>query len=102
VAQCRPNAFGLHDTTGNVQEWSSDRHDATYHGLKVGDNPKGPAAGACRVLRGGGWNYDPPSGRPADRGANAPERRFNTVGFRVVRELAPGEPIPSGPVASRP
>jgi hypothetical protein len=41
-----------------------------------------------------------PQDRSADREFGAPEDRFNTADFRVVRELKPGERLPtqsSGP-----
>lgn len=95
VAQFRPNALGIYDMTGNVWEWCSDRYDATYYGRGVEADPAGPEEGDWRVRRGGGWNYDPPSCRPTDRAADAPDRRLTFVGFRVARDFAPGELIPT-------
>ena len=48
------NPFGLHDTAGNVWEWVQD-WSGPYGSDAVVD-PKGPAEGVFRVLRGGSWS----------------------------------------------
>jgi formylglycine-generating enzyme required for sulfatase activity len=89
VGMFRANAFGLHDTLGNVWEWVEDCYNNSYK-----DAPTdGTAwlAGDCktRVIRGGGWHSVPNFVRSAFRIGNSPEIRNNVLGFRVARTLGP-------------
>ena len=79
----RPNAFGLHDTVGNVWEWVQDRYGA-YGGGAVTD-PSGAVTGLKRVVRGGGWNDAQALCRPTTRNSLRPNAYGRQVGFRVVR-----------------
>jgi formylglycine-generating enzyme required for sulfatase activity len=50
-------------------------------------NPTGPANGAARVQRGGGWtSLDPLDLRAATRAHLAPDQQLHDVGFRCVRD----------------
>ena len=53
-----PNNWGLFDMSGNVWEWTSDFYDSKYYDEGNNTDPKGPAYGAFRVLRGGSSWYN--------------------------------------------
>ena len=84
-----PNPSALCDVHGNVWEWCMDWYANAYPGGSVTD-PKGPATGAGRVIRGGSWKGLNRFCRSASRASSDPLIRNNYVGFRVV--LAPIQP----------
>jgi formylglycine-generating enzyme required for sulfatase activity len=49
-----PNGYGLYDMTGNVSQWCWDWFGG--YNVKPATDPKGPATGALRIVRGGHWN----------------------------------------------
>jgi formylglycine-generating enzyme required for sulfatase activity len=85
VGQKEANAFGLHDTHGNVLEWCEDDwHDsyvaAPTNGRAWVENPRL----SYHVWRGGSWYFAPGACRSAARGGPQPIPRYCIAGFRVV------------------
>jgi len=83
VAQKKPNAWGLYDMHGNVQELCQDWYEKTYPSGSVTD-PEGPLLGRARVYRGGSWLKSTSGTRSAFRGYNWPKESNYTQGFRLV------------------
>ena len=86
VGQKLPNAFGLYDMHGNLQEWCSD-WSAPYPQTAVID-PVGPETGEFRVCRDGCVNWGAESAKSAERGASAPFVGFYMIGFRVAMSVS--------------
>ncbi len=83
VAGKAANGFELYDMLGNVWEWTWDWFGEYSSSLE--SDPRGPAEGSPRVLRGGSWYDNARYCRSAYRGRNAPGTRSASVGFRLVR-----------------
>ena len=83
-----PNAWGLHDTSGNLFEWCEDSwhnnyEDAPDDGSAWLENP----VGENRIYRGGCWLVSPSDCRPAFRYLGEPATRGSILGFRLVRDV---------------
>ena len=93
VGHFGPNAFGVYDMHGGVEEWTAD----WYGPYSAGDslNPAGYKTGQFKVVRGGSHNNHVQYARCANRSGAAPNDKHYLLGFRVVR-------IPKGQVVAKP
>jgi len=89
VGTKKPNQWGLFDMHGNVAEWCNDFYSANYYKQSPEKDPKGPAKGQERVLRGGAWNSSKESCRSTYRSSDPSIDdtclASDAIGFRCVR-----------------
>ncbi len=92
-----PNAWGLYDMHGNVEEWCYDWYGPYEAGRQV--DPVGRKSGLWKVARGGSHNVYLKSLRSANRMSTLPQDKHWIIGFRVVHGPMPGtRPLnPVGP-----
>ncbi|MEO5339005.1 MAG: formylglycine-generating enzyme family protein [Magnetococcus sp. MYC-9] len=84
VGQLQPNAWGLHDMLGNVEEWVSDWYGERYYTDSPSRDPTGPGTGSYRVIRGGSWYNAPAYLRVTLRNNGDASHRYNGLGLRLV------------------
>ncbi|MDR2668611.1 MAG: formylglycine-generating enzyme family protein [Desulfovibrio sp.] len=84
VGMLQPNAWGLYDMYGNVEEWVQDWYSENYYSNSPPSDPRGPSSGIGRVVRGGGWCFPALYNTATYRNANRPSARFGFTGFRVA------------------
>ena len=87
VGEKAPNAWGLHDMQGNVSEWVQDwfawPQDRPRGPLT---DPRGPAWGDHRIVRGCGWDdYHRRCDALDYRAVGEPDGRNHSIGFRLLR-----------------
>ncbi|MBN1880363.1 SUMF1/EgtB/PvdO family nonheme iron enzyme [bacterium] len=93
-----PNPWGLVDIHGNVSEWCWDWLGDYPGGTRM--NYRGPSTGTARIGRGGAISGPASLCRSASRFyAAAPENRYFTRGFRIVRLMEESVNTPT-PVAN--
>lgn len=92
-ASFKPNAFGLYDMLGNVEEWVADCFRDNYlNALEDGraQTTSAKSFGCSFVARGGSWLDGPADVRSTRRRhafANSANNAFSDFGFRAARNL---------------
>jgi formylglycine-generating enzyme required for sulfatase activity len=85
VGSFAANSLGLHDTAGNVQEWTEDCYHPSYQGAAADGSARVRAGCTQRVVRGGSYSSPIESLRSNKRGHYDQGTRIDNLGFRVVR-----------------
>ena len=87
VGSLRPNGFGIHDTIGNVSEWTLDCMNLSY--LDAPADGSAWSRGICssRMTRGGSWFTGTREIRLPARFNLKNGDRNDFTGFRVVRKV---------------
>ena len=82
------NAFGLHDTIGNVWEFTEDCPTPNYEGAPTDGSVWNVGDYSKRVIRGAGWiNFLTDHLRVSNRGWLAPKMSDVMTGLRVARTM---------------
>jgi formylglycine-generating enzyme required for sulfatase activity len=80
-----PNAFGVNNSHGNMDEWVLDPWHENYAGAPTDGSVWGVDGDTSfRVARGGSWYDGGDNCRSASRDKNAPDLKLPFIGFRVV------------------
>ena len=93
VGKLKANPWGVYDMYGNVYEWVSDWYNDLYYQESPETDPKGPDSGLEKVYRGGGWSCNPDYCRSAFRNYGAPDKKSESVGFRLVMTDTKSMPV---------
>ncbi|HPF39746.1 MAG TPA: bifunctional serine/threonine-protein kinase/formylglycine-generating enzyme family protein [Phycisphaerae bacterium] len=84
VGSFEPNAFGLFDMMGNVQEWCRDRYAPYTNAVSGPDALRNEWGNARAIARGGSWMHPARAARSAARDHHPPDVRFWYLGVRPI------------------
>jgi formylglycine-generating enzyme required for sulfatase activity len=84
VGSFRPNAFGLYDMGGSVDQWVEDCWHKNYQGAPADGSAWVEGDCVSHVIRSGSWKNDARYVRPSNRDSYDTNVRYPTHGFRVA------------------
>lgn len=84
VGKHRSNPYGVHDMSGNANEWVNDWYDENYFQWSTNINPPGPEFGTLKVMRGSSWHDKGFLANLSTRYKYLPDERKHFGGFRCA------------------
>lgn len=91
VGMYEPNAFGLHDTLGNIAEFVEDCGRDDYQGAPKDGSAWIDSACKDRGLRGGSWHWR--GFHATKRGSMGPDFIGGLEGFRIAEDIGSATPV---------
>lgn len=80
--------YGAMDMEGEVFEWTQDWYDPNYFANSPTNNPKGPATGEHKVIKGSSWLIRSDNGvLSSNRSGYSPLGQGYVVGFRCAKSI---------------
>lgn len=83
----KPNAFGLYDTVGNVQEWVQDCWHEENNKLPVSVSSFNNSDCVIRLALGGSWNSNTQDLRSSNRGGGHHMMHIPNIGLRLAQDI---------------
>ncbi len=83
VASKKPNAWGIYDMSGNVAEWTRDKHFPIAFWIEK-SNPSGSMFGFLKVFKGGSWKDSEKDINLVETDDEDPRYWSDRIGFRCV------------------
>ena len=87
VGQKKGNGYGIHDMSGNVDEWVWDTHDEKAHERGDVTDPCVDKSSPLRVRRGGSWDDGSRFTRVSSRIWNDASYGYDNLGFLFLRTV---------------